>query len=181
MPATLTLNNPVTYNGELIKTGAGVLALGGTALFTNGDPASEPQATSNVVSVAAGSLKPLAAAATDGLDIRFSGEAGLVLPATSQTGLYGVRTGSSVSASTASGNIPTTFDTTGLDVGAQTFTFRLVTAADSETAAARAALLSLPSRVASHAFVSRDVSENADGTFTVSATYERTGLILIIQ
>lgn len=171
--ATLTLNNPVTYNGEFIKTGAGVLALGGTALFTNGDPASEPQATSNVVSMTAGLLKPLAAAATDGLDIRFSGEAGLVLPATSVTGLYGVRAGSLVSASTASGKIPTTFDTTGLDVAAQVFTFRLVTAADAETAAARAALLSLPARVASHSFVSMSVTENEDGTYTASATYER--------
>jgi len=178
--ATLTLNNPVTYNGELIKTGAGVLALGGTALFTDGDPASEPQATSNVVSVTAGSLKPLAAAATDGLDIRFSGEAGLVLPTTSETGLYGVRTGSAVSASTETGKIPTTFDTTGLDVEAPVFTFRLVTAADAETAAARAALLSLPRRVASHAFVSTSVAENEDGTYTAKATYERIRRFIVI-
>ena len=180
--ATLTLNNPITYNGEVIKEGAGVLALGGTALFTDGDAASEPQATSNVLSVTAGSLKPLSPSATDGLDVRFSGDAGLILPATSATGLYSVRPGSAISADTTSGKIPVSFDLDGLDDGAISFGVKLATVADSQKAEALAAILDVPRRVAKHALVSTAATENADGTFTVAATYElRRRFVVIIK
>ena len=178
--ATLTLNNPVTYNGELIKTGAGVLALGGRALFTNGAAESEPQATSNVLSVTEGSLKPLSPAATDGLDIRFSGYAGLILPATSATGLYSVRQGSAISADTASGKIPVSVDVDGIGDGE--FSLRLATVADSQRAEELAAIFAVPMRVASHALESTGVLENADGTFSTVANYGRkVGLVVIIQ
>ena len=178
--ATLTLNNPVTYNGELIKNGAGVLALGGRALFTDGAAESEPQATSNVLSVAAGSLKPLSPAATDGLDIRFSGSAGLILPATSATGLYSVRQGSAISADTASGKIPVSVDVDGIGDGE--FSLRLATVADSQRAEELAAIFAVPMRVASHALESTGVLENADGTFSTVANYGRkVGLVIIIQ
>ena len=72
------------------------------------------------------------------------------------------------------------FDVEGLDTTARIFTFRLVTAADAETAAARAALLSLPARVAAHSFASTSVAENGDGTYTASATYERIPYFTVI-
>ena len=78
---TVTITNKqITYSGEFMKEGAGVLALGGTAKFTE-EESETPLAGTNVLSVLAGSLMPADTTGCDGLAINFAAGTGLVLDA----------------------------------------------------------------------------------------------------
>lgn len=74
--STLTVSNAVTYAGLLRLTGPGTLALAGRALFGNGTGV--PTAGSNVLSVEAGALKPLATNVLDGVALTMSAGTRLV-------------------------------------------------------------------------------------------------------
>ncbi len=93
---TVTITNKqITYSGELMKEGAGLLALGGTAKFTE-EESETPLAGTNVLSVLQGSLMPLSTDACDGLAINFAAGTGLVLDAAAtgdmkSYGLYNVK------------------------------------------------------------------------------------------
>ena len=86
---TLTLSNQVTYAGVVTKTDAGVLELGGTARFVDGQPETAPAATSNELVIAAGALKVSSATAVDGLDVSFA--AGTKLVVGKDCGFYNVK------------------------------------------------------------------------------------------
>ena len=86
---TLTLSNQVTYAGVVTKSDAGVLELGGTARFVDGQPETAPAATSNELVIAAGALKVSSATAVDGLDVSFA--AGTKLVVGKDCGFYNVK------------------------------------------------------------------------------------------
>ena len=109
---TLTVNQPLNLCGELTKTGAGTLELGGTAMTFGADGKSElPIANSNRLTVAAGTLRITNAAAADGAEIVLAEGAKLLvgLDDTAGTALRSVKAGSSLTA--AGGAIPVAFDT----------------------------------------------------------------------
>lgn len=79
---TLTILRPLNVNGNLVKEGAGTLALGGTLTFGGEAQADVPTSGMNLLTVKGGSIKPLAAHAFDGLAITFTNNASIKLDAT---------------------------------------------------------------------------------------------------
>lgn len=71
---TLTIKQPITYNGTFRKEGVGHLAVGGRSRFTlaDADDGARPTADKNVFDVIAGSLQPLSTNAFDGVALKFS-------------------------------------------------------------------------------------------------------------
>lgn len=103
---TLTLSNQVTYAGHLVKDGAGMLELGGTARFGDGAAATAPTAGQNELEIAAGALKVSSEAACDGLAITFAEGTRLVVPRHSAKGLHDVRCATPITVNTADGKLP---------------------------------------------------------------------------
>ena len=179
--AVLSIGTSITYNGELWKKGAGTMALGAPALFTDGNPSTDPAEGRNVLKVMEGRIKPVASSATDGLALSFEEGTGIIVPAAGTTGFLSVRTGSSITVNTDSGKLPVYFDLNGLDVSPVALTIPIVTVRD-RTAAEEVAKTVLPQpRVGSNAFKSIDVTENADGTFTVRALYAFKAFTVVIR
>ena len=79
---TLTILRPLNVKGNLIKEGAGTLALGGTLTFGGAAQSATPTSGQNLLTVMGGSVKPLAAHALDGLAITFTNNASIKLDAT---------------------------------------------------------------------------------------------------
>ena len=79
---TLTILRPLNVNGNLVKEGAGTLALGGTLTFGGETQSTTPTAGQNLLTVKGGSIKPLAAHAFDGFAITFTNNASIKLDAT---------------------------------------------------------------------------------------------------
>ena len=79
---TLSILRPLNVNGNLVKDGAGTLALGGTLTFNGATQSATPTANKNLLTVRGGSIKPLAAHAFDGLAITFTNNASIKLDAT---------------------------------------------------------------------------------------------------
>ena len=79
---TLTILRPLNVNGNLVKEGAGTLALGGTLTFNGATQSATPTANKNLLTVMGGAIKPLAAHAFDGLAITFTNNASIKLDAT---------------------------------------------------------------------------------------------------
>lgn len=100
---TLTVNQPIVLNGTLVKEGAGTLVLGGDGITA---------AAGSKIVITNGFLKVTNAAAADGVALDFCGSAPLlVVPgATAETALRMVKAGSSITASTQTGNIPIRLD-----------------------------------------------------------------------
>lgn len=100
---TLTVNQPIVLNGTLVKEGAGTLVLGGNGITA---------AAGSKIVITNGCLKVTNAAAADGVALDFCGSAPLlVVPgATAETALRMVKAGSSITASTQTGNIPIRLD-----------------------------------------------------------------------
>lgn len=100
---TLTVNQPIVLNGTLVKEGAGTLVLGGDGITA---------AAGSKIVITNGCLKVTNAAAADGVALDFCGSAPLlVVPgATAETALRMVKDGSSITASTQTGNIPIRLD-----------------------------------------------------------------------
>lgn len=100
---TLTVNQPIVLNGTLVKEGAGTLVLGGNGITA---------AAGSKIVITNGCLKVTNAAAADGVALDFCGSAPLlVVPgATAETALRMVKDGSSITASTQTGNIPIRLD-----------------------------------------------------------------------
>jgi hypothetical protein len=71
----------VTYAGELVKTGAGRLSLGGTALFMDGNRDTSPVEGANKLTVSEGVLSVASTNAIDGVAVKFSAGTTLELAA----------------------------------------------------------------------------------------------------
>ena len=79
---TLTILRPLNVNGNLVKEGAGTLALGGTLTFNGETQSATPTAGQNLLTVRGGAIMPLATNAFDGLAITFTNNASIKLDAT---------------------------------------------------------------------------------------------------
>ena len=124
---TLTLSNQVTFATTLTKEDAGVLELGGTARFMDGQAETAPVEGQNGLLVAAGALKVSSKEACDGLAISFAEGAKLVIPAQSADGLYDVKWDAPLASSAADGKLAVAIDTTGATLPEQGFTTTLAT------------------------------------------------------
>ncbi len=74
-----TLMERLTYNGELLKRGAGTLSLGGEAPFFTTDGGTTPTANKNLLVIEEGALKPVSSEAFRGVDLRFAADTVLEL------------------------------------------------------------------------------------------------------
>ena len=111
---TLRLANAVTYNGGFTKIGEGTLDLAGTARFFDGAAATAPAAGTNAIEVSAGALKVSSAEAGDGLAVKFSGSARLIVPATSEYGWRNVKWSAPLAVATTSGKLPVEVESAGV-------------------------------------------------------------------
>lgn len=178
--ATLALKSQLTLNGNLVKVGDGTLELGGTVAFTDGDPATEPTAEKNLLTVSEGALKVTSSNACDGVAISFAEGTRLVVDV-SATG-DGVRTFGLVN-TRAGGS---------LAVAGDALNVTFVGAAPAEDgfeaavctlplAAAQALKVSVVCKVRGYRVMKTDVRDNLDGTGTVFANFERKGLCVILR
>ena len=111
---TLTILSQLTMNGRLHKYGAGTLALGGPLRFGNAE-SDEPLASSNLLAVAEGFVKPLAADSFNGMEMTFAAGTGIRLdinPNDADIRTYGLRNTKAATpfAAANGGTIPVSFD-----------------------------------------------------------------------
>ena len=179
---TLTFMNPLTMAGELVKQGPGTLALGGAMRFIDGEEATEPLAGTNVVTVKAGWIKPLATNALDGAALAFGTGTGIRLDVSptadglAERGFVNVKANGSVGlAAGATGKIMLAFD--GMPSGTVTLGVATLPArADAE------ALCSLLQVVRPKGFKGiLSVVENDDGSATVKVVLSQPGTAFVIR
>lgn len=192
---TASFAAPFTFGGVLKKQGSGTLALGGTAPkfatgtlndYTVGD---EPVAGTNVVNVAEGAIKPLSAAAFDGLELRFAENAMLkvdVDPADADLkakGLVNVKWATPFVAP-AGGQIAVGFDAPDENVRSE---YEVAVCTVPKTAVAapadlKAMFRAVRPRIGGHRYsVTTEVVENDDETLTLKAKLCRSGLIVLFK
>lgn len=152
--ATFTFANDITYNGPLVKTGAGRLVLGGTA-----------KGTAKTLTVTEGTLAVSTDTALDDVNVTFAGGALAVDPETA--GQYGMK-------GPFSGNLPVAFD---LPADEDTHEYSDIAVC---TVDASANVSPKVVRIPRHrvVFTWRD---NGDGTKTLLADISRTGLAIILR
>ena len=179
---TVTFMNPLTMAGALLKKGPGTLALGGAMRFIDGEESTEPLAGTNVVTVKAGWIKPLATNALDGAALAFGTGTGIRLDVSptadglAERGFVNVKANGSVGlAAGATGKIMLAFDgmpSESVALGVATLPAR----ADAE------ALCSLLQIVRPQGCRgSLKVVDNADGTATVKVALSKAGTTFIIR
>lgn len=188
---TLKLATPLTLNGQLRKEGAGTLALAGKLRFGLNDNLSDttaPSADANLIRVRAGSLKPMATAALDGAEVRFSPETSLVYdvnPTDAQMAEYGPSfksSGTPFSFEGGATKVKVVLDK-GVDYATEPPTNHRValgTFATKAAAEGAAALMDVV-RPYDHGRVVLEIVERADGTATLMCDYCQMGLILIYK
>ena len=170
---------PLTLAGELIKKGEGTLVLSGEARFIDGNPATEPMAGTNVLTVADGALKVAASNAANGLAISFEEGAKLLVdseprtPEMAETGFVATRWTVPLATTAADGRIVVELDgeLPDADIAVPICT---VTAAAANNLSFR--LVRRPRYRAS--VVPR---ANMDGTVTFVAKYEKSGFSLVFR
>ena len=152
--ATFTFANDITYAGPLVKTGAGRLVLGGSALGSK-----------KTLTVAEGTLAISTDTALDGVVVTFTGGALAVDSAT--TGEYGVK-------GPFSGNLPVAFD---LPADEETHEYADVAVC---TVDASANVTPKAVRIPRHRVVFH-WRDNNNGTKTLLADISRTGCAIILR
>ena len=174
---TLVVKSPVTYGGRLLKLGEGCLALGGEARFIDGNMATAPQDGTNIVEVAAGTLKVLTTNAVDGVQMEFSGTGSLAIDANNATGGFAefgfVNTRWNLPFVTAGGGVPVKIEGVP-EGGTSSVAICTVTAEAAENLTFKVA--NVP-----HCFKTVTRRENNDGTVTFIASFKPTSLRIHIR
>jgi hypothetical protein len=177
---SLTLDIPVTYGGELLKKGAGKLVLGGEARFIDGLAETMPQEGTNVLTLAAGSLKVISTNALNGVMVKFNKGTHLRLdaaPASSDMAAYGIvntRWNTPFVCAEDDGAIRVQLENTDAAESLDRFSCAICT-----VAAEVAPTLKFKVPRVTNFFCDIVNRENADGTVTVAAEYRRRGRIFI--
>lgn len=179
---------PCTWQGELVKDGAGTLGLGGDLWFFTDTRTKEPPANgqTNRLSVAEGWVKPLAQESCDGLAITFGAGAGIRLTCglaaddpVRTYGIYDVKWATPIATTSANATIPVAFDG---ERPVRDEAVGVVTVRDRATADALIGRFTWTKTDNMNGTrVTFAVRDNDDGTATVVATVERTGLMLILR
>lgn len=175
-----TVKSPMTYFGELCKSGAGTLVLASKARFVDGNEATDPQDGANVLKIAGGALKVADAEALDGLDVTFASGTSLHLDAAAEGDLatYGVkmtRNLSSLAPSSAGGPVRVVLD---VDEGAE-FSRNIATFATEAEAEAFAACADVRLSVSGYR-ANLSVVPNG-GFYTVKGDVYHSGALLIVR
>ena len=178
---TLTLLTQLTMNGRLHKYGAGTLALGGPLKFGN-EESDEPLANSNLLAVAQGYVKPLAADSFNGLEMTFAAGTGIKLdinPQDTDLRAYGLRNTKAATSFTANGGtIPVSFDVPAdFASSSQPFTLGIVTVPTAIAGDVRNLLAVERPRGFR---MEIDTAQDGDDT-TIRATLSRSGFCVIVQ
>ncbi len=179
---TLTILTQLTLNGRLHKYGAGTLALGGPLKF--GWPATdEPVATSNLLAVAEGFVKPLAADSFNGMEMTFAAGTGIKLdinPADADLRTYGLRnTKVETPFVAAAGAIPVTFDVpNGFEITSPV-TLGVVTV-PTDNVETVLGMLSISKPSLKNCKMIVDLVPNGDQT-TIVATFKRIGTTILFK
>lgn len=182
---TLTVLQPTTWSGTVYKAGTGRLALGCVPKFNGGSQSDMPTEGENVLVVEGGSVKPLISEAFNGVSIRLANaDSRIELDADAtgdlaERGLVNVKTDLPFAADAADGKIRFSVKTQASDEAvAAGFTASLCTVSKTAAVALRGKI------TADKLFGIRGVvgdSENADGSVTFRAHYEKRGVVLIVR
>ena len=184
---TLTVNWPITMHGKLWKEGAGTLVLGSDVRFDSENGA--PEGSSNLFTVANGTVKVAAYNAIDGLETTFYNGTSLVLALDpndvniSKYGILNAKTETPFVLNAGLSELPLAIDTSvcpTVDHMSLVLGIVTVTNAPATVSAVRAMLPSVrPYRGFRHRIVER---ENAgEGTVTFALAMEQTGLMFILK
>lgn len=173
---------PLTMGGKLSKSGPGVMELGGEVRFVDGDPRTEPQVGTNILSVA-GPLKISSVNAVDGMNIVFAKGATLRLDLHPQgagmmdTGFKATRWATPFTVNTTDGKIPVEFDdgTPVIDDAVPTYRLPICTV---PAAVAEVVQFAIPKVKGRRLVVENRL--NSNGTVTVIAAY-KTGMSLYLR
>ena len=179
---TLTILTQLTMNGRLHKYGAGTLALGGPLKF--GTAGSEdPLANSNLLAVAEGFVKPLAADSFNGMEMTFAEGTGIKLdinPGDADLRAYGLRNVKATTPFAASaGTIPVTFDVPEGFVSTQSFTNGVVTVSSANAQTVRD-MLSISKPAIGSFKMTVDIITQGDET-TVMAIFKEVGTVMVFR
>lgn len=183
---TLAISRPIVYTGLLRKDGAGTLALGARPKFNGAAAQDQPVDGQNLLVVKEGAIKPLSTVAFTSLDVTFGEATTLAVNATGsdaellEKGLVVTGEGAKVTWPD-DGTVTVRFD--GLPdfndvnhVGVGVMTLPTKTAAETALGKLRAG------RIRSAKAVLRVADEaNADGSWSVVADIDRTGMVLIFR
>jgi hypothetical protein len=180
---TLTILTQLTMNGRLHKYGAGTLALGGPLKFGTAE-SDEPLANSNLLAVAQGFVKPLAADSFNGLEMTFAAGTGIKLdidPQDADLRAYGLRNTKAATpfVAPAGGTIPVTFDVPEGFVPNLPFTLGVVTVPTSIATTVRD-MLSITKPAMTNCKLFIDLLPDG-GETTITATFKTVGAMMVIR
>lgn len=183
---TLAISRPIVYTGLLRKDGAGTLALGARPKFNGAAAQDQPVDGQNLLVVREGAIKPLSTVAFTSLDVTFGEATTLAVNATGsdaellEKGLVVTGEGAKVTwpddgtVTVRFDGLPDFNDVNHVGVGVMT----LPTKAEAETALGKLRA----GRIRSAKAVLRVADEaNADGSWSVVADIDRTGMVLIFR
>ena len=180
---TLTILTQLTMNGRLHKYGAGTLALGGPLKF-GVDGGDEPLAYSNLLAVAQGYVKPLAADSFNGLEMTFAAGTGIKLdidPQDADLRAYGLRNTKAATpfAAANGGQIPVGFDVPAGFMIERSFSVGLVTVPVAQAEAVKN-MLAISKPKIGPSRMSIDSVPEGDHV-TIRATFKPAGLIVSLK
>ncbi len=184
---TLVVDWPITMHGKLWKEGAGTLVLGGDARFDSAN--GEPEASSNLFEVVAGTVKVTSYNAMDGLATTMANGSSLVLvldPSDENLTKYGIMNAKTVTPFTLGSGLstlPLSVDASAcpvIDKGPQTFGI-LTVANNAETLAATRAMMP---RIKAFSGIHNSIVErenSGEGTVTFELLLEQLGTTVLIR
>ena len=185
---TLSILRPLNVNGNLVKEGAGTLALGGVLTFGGSAQSATPTTGVNLLTVAGGAIKPLSANAFDGFAITFTNNAALCVngtPADAALRQYGlVNTKEATVPVLLAANqakLPVSVDFgDAVEPPADQWTVGLITLETEKAEALKSKMYLLVRSPFANWRGELDIVSNGDGTSTVVANYKHTGIMLIV-
>ena len=192
--SVFALEEQLTFNNALRKTGPGTFALGGALKFqtAKGTYSDTPVAGvtdgTNLLTIAEGVFRPLSSTAVDGLEVRFEDGAGLEIEATDDVadgiGRYGMVNSWSTPFVLPEGGITVTVTDPGDKLKKLPKALRKVAIATlsmDKAPALRGKMTGVMVSEFPYAGATIEESDNGDGTVTFYAVPRGPGLILVIQ
>ncbi|MBE6397793.1 MAG: hypothetical protein E7046_12395 [Lentisphaerae bacterium] len=192
--SVFALEEQLTFNNALRKTGPGTFALGGALKFqtAKGTYSDTPVAGvtdgTNLLTIAEGVFRPLSSTAVDGLEVRFEDGAGLEIEATDDVadgiGRYGMVNSWSTPFVLPEGGITVTVTDPGDKLKKLPKALRKVAIATlsmDKAPALRGKMTGVMVSEFPYAGATIEESDNGDGTVTFYAVPQGPGLVLVIQ
>ena len=184
---SLSFGTTVTWNGTLVKEGAGTVLFGGAAKFGS-SAGDEPSAGSNVLSVNGGGVGVTAAAALDGVKAVFGDGSALVVKLTGVTaettakGWTNTKLDDPFVSNAADGKLHVAFDADGFIPDGMPYRVAICTVKSGAAADSVRGMFSLarPSALRGYRAV-QDGEEESDGMVTFYAVLKPTGLVIMLQ